>query len=188
MRLGPLSRFAAAVLAAVVAVTAVERVAWALVQTQRAGVVSIGDANVDGRQMTVNSDGSINVGGTSGTTLTQILAAIIAATLTPPIAVTASVSVTPTNCSGSITTGGTAQQLFAASATRHFYQIQNDDITRVENLGISEVTATPVVGAAGTWTLSSLTGSYTSPLHYVPNTAIFIVGATTGHTFTCVTW
>ena len=95
----------------------------------------------------------------------------------------------PVNCSGQITTGGVAQKL-ALPAGVHFYQLQN---LALDLLGFSEFTATPAIGTNGTWTLNGSTssvagGSYTSPPHYVPNTAVYVIAATTGDGFTCVAW
>ena len=91
------------------------------------------------------------------------------------------------NCSGTITSGGTAQLLLAANGARQFYQIQN---LATEAIAFSEFTTTPAVLTNGSWTLSAGSataagGSYTSPPGYVPTSAIYIIGTTTGDKFTC---
>jgi hypothetical protein len=93
-----------------------------------------------------------------------------------------------TNCSGSITTGGVAQQIVMTSTIavpRHGYQIQN---VSGDSMCFSELTTTPVCGTAGTWTLVATTGSYNTPANYVPGGPVFIIAATTGDKFTCVVW
>lgn len=106
------------------------------------------------------------------------------------------VNVTPTNCSGTITSGGTAQNAFAAAATIHGFTIANIDSTAGsgEVLWIS-FTTTAAASTAASYPLSApaattFTGlsSFTSPLGFGMNTALSIVGATTGHKFSCVTW
>jgi len=99
-----------------------------------------------------------------------------------------------TNCSGTITTGGTAQKIitFSSTAPIHFIQIQNQSI---DLMAFSEalMTTTPAVSTNNAWTLnpSSATtagGSYTSPTNYVPTSDVWINAATTGDKFTCVWW
>src|ERR1700722_7734918 len=103
------------------------------------------------------------------------------------------VNVTPTNCSGTITTGGTAQNAFAATATIHGFTIANIDSTAGsgEPLWIS-FTTTAAPSTAGSYPLSApaattFTGlsSYSSPLGFGMNTALSVIGATTGHKFSC---
>jgi len=98
----------------------------------------------------------------------------------------------PTNCSGTIASGGTAQLLLAANPSRSFYQIQNRS---ADMLAFSERSATPTVALNGVGfvltpqaTTATAGGTYTSPAGYVPSTAIFIVGATTGDAFECTAW
>lgn len=91
---------------------------------------------------------------------------------------------TATNCSGSIAVTSTAQQLFA-SGVHHGFQIQN---LSTDVLGFSEFTTTPVVGAAGTWSIAISGGSYNTPVTYGSGNAVFIVGATLGDKFTCAVW
>jgi hypothetical protein len=93
-----------------------------------------------------------------------------------------------TNCSGTITTGGTAQVLLPRDSlnNRHGVQIQN---LSTGSLGISEFTAAPGIGAAGTWTIAAAaTFTYNPFTFYVPRNAISIIGATTAQAFACVEW
>ena len=99
------------------------------------------------------------------------------------------------NCSGTITTGGTAQLLVQSNGAAfprvlHGYQIQN---LSTDALAFSEFTTTPATMTNGSWTLNAATastagGSYNSPAGYSPSTPIFIIGATTGDKFTCSAW
>lgn len=126
----------------------------------------------------------------------QNIAASVPAGTNPIGTVTGNVNVTPTNCSGTITSGGTAQNAFAAAATIHGFTIANMDSTAGsgEPLWIS-FTTTAAASTAASYPLSApaattFTGlsSFTSPLGLGMNTALSIVGATTGHKFSCVTW
>lgn len=95
----------------------------------------------------------------------------------------------PTNCSGTISAGGTAQSLTLPRAL-HGYQIQNES---ADEIAFSELTKTPAINTQGSWSLapqSSATPgqSYNSPGGYAPSGPIFIIGATTGDGFTCVAW
>jgi hypothetical protein len=110
--------------------------------------------------------------------------------------VTGNVNVTPTNCSGTITTGGTAQNAFAATATIHGFTIANIDASAGsgEPLWISfTTTAAPSTAASyplsapATTTFTGLS-SYSSPLGFGINTALSVIGATTGHKFSCTYW
>lgn len=107
-------------------------------------------------------------------------------------AVSSAVNVAPTDCSGSITTGGTAQNAFTASATRHGFTIVNFDTT--EPLWVS-FTGTAVANTVGSYPIAAATattfagaGSFTSPLGFGMSTALSVVAATTGHKWSCTTW
>jgi hypothetical protein len=93
----------------------------------------------------------------------------------------------PTSCSGTITSGGTAQSIIAAG-TVHGFQLQN---LSTDPLAFSWTTTTPVV--LTNWTLNAGTattagGSYNSPLGLGITTAVYIIGATTGDKFSCAWW
>ena len=99
-------------------------------------------------------------------------------------------NVTPTDCSGTLTLGGTAQNAHAANAAVRGMQIQNLDTTEV--LWIS-VTTTAAASTAQSYALSAATsttqgGSYNTPLGFGYNTALSVVAATTGHKWSCTRW
>ena len=99
---------------------------------------------------------------------------------------------TPTDCSGTITTGGTAQNAFTAGSTKHGFTIVNLDTT--EPLWIS-FTTTAAANTAGSYPLQAPTastfaspGSFTAPVGFGINTALSVIAATTGHKFSCTWW
>lgn len=101
------------------------------------------------------------------------------------------VNVTPTDCSSTIASGGTAQNAITASATIHGYEIVNIDTT-AECLNISK-TGTAAANTAGSACLAPATstttgGSYNTPLGAGFNTNLSVIAATTGHKFTCTRW
>ena len=101
-------------------------------------------------------------------------------------------NVTPTDCSGTIATGGTAQNAFTAGATKHGFTILNIDTTEV--LWIS-FTGTAAASGTGSYPLQAATastfaspGSFTTPTGMGLNTALSVVAATSTHKFTCTWW
>jgi len=91
--------------------------------------------------------------------------------------VSASVSASPVDRSGTITAGGTAQVLMAANSSRSGIEFFNNS---VGSLWLNVVgTAT-----AGGGSIEVRSGGYWSP-PVVPVTAISVIGATTGQAFTC---
>lgn len=80
----------------------------------------------------VNEDGSLSGGGSGGATASEIGAAV---NTLPAL----------TNRSGTVTTGGTAQQIMAANASRTWGSFTNLDVAS----GWISETGTAVVGAAG---------------------------------------
>jgi hypothetical protein len=106
--------------------------------------------------------------------------------------VTGAVNVTATDCSGTITSGGTAQNAFAAQTTLHGFTIANIDTT--EPLWIS-FTTTAAASGAGSYPLPAATattfagfGSFTAPPGFGLNHALSVIAATTSHKFTCTWW
>jgi hypothetical protein len=98
-------------------------------------------------------------------------------------------NVTPTDCSGTITSGGTAQNAFTATAGKHGFTIVN---LSADPMWIS-FTGTAVIGtqasyllAAGSATVQG--GSFTSPLGFGMNTALSVIAATTADKFSCTFW
>lgn len=101
-------------------------------------------------------------------------------------------NVTATDCSGTIGTGGTAQNAFSAQTTLHGFTIVNIDTT--EPLWIS-FTTTAAASGAGSYPLQAATattfasaGSFTSPMGFGLNHALSVIATTTGHKFTCTWW
>jgi hypothetical protein len=105
------------------------------------------------------------------------------------------VNVTMNDCSGTIGTGGTAQNAISAQTTLHGFTIANVDSSAGsgENLWIS-FTGTATASTNGSYPLippASTTqggGSFTTPLGMGTSHAVSIVGATTGHKFSCTWW
>jgi hypothetical protein len=82
---------------------------------------------------------------------------------------------TPTDRSGTITTGGVAQVLAAANASRVYLFVQN---TSAGTLYLS------FTGTASASTLQLAPGaSYENPAHFCPTGAVSIYGATTAQAF-----
>jgi hypothetical protein len=112
------------------------------------------------------------------------LAAFLLAT--PALAI----NLTPVDCSGTITSGGTAQSAFTAATGRAGFQIANLDTTEVMWISF---TGTAVAGAVGSYPLAPATAttfaglsSYYSSIGY--STALSVIAATTGHKFSCSRW
>jgi hypothetical protein len=97
---------------------------------------------------------------------------------------------TTTDCSGTITTGGTAQTLLATSSTRRGFVIMN---LSTDKLCFS-FAGTAVCDGAGSYSLNpaitgatgAAGGSFVAP--YGMFNAVSIVGATTGDKFSCTAW
>lgn len=105
---------------------------------------------------------------------------------------TGPMNVTPNDCSGSVTTGGTAQNALAATATVHGLTIMNIDTT--EPLWIS-FTTTAAASTAGSFPLQAAAattfatpGSFTTPNGFGTNHALSVIAATTGHKWSCTYW
>lgn len=102
------------------------------------------------------------------------------------------VNVTPTNCGGTITTGGTAQNAHTAQSTLRGMTIANLDTSEVMWISFTSTAASadtqsyPLAPATAT-TFAGLS-SYSTPLGYGYNTALSVIAATTGHKFACTRW
>lgn len=100
------------------------------------------------------------------------------------------------DCGGSITTGGTAQQLFKASQIRNGFWVEvgaNDSNTDPIYFADGPTTKTPGAGVAGSASLAPSTssapgGSFLSPINYPIGVDYYINGATTGDRFKCRVW
>lgn len=84
---------------------------------------------------------------------------------------------TPVDGSGTITTGGTSQTVFAANGSRRYLEIQNiSDTTMYINFG-----AVAVVDSNSFKILAG--GEYINVSNWVPQTSVTIICATTGKKF-----
>ncbi len=131
--------------------------------------------------------------GTAGTAATGVVTVQGITSMTPVQTTTqGAVNITLTDCSGTIATGGVAQNTFTASATRHGFTIANIDTNEVlwisfTGTAAASGTGSYPLGPADTTTFSSL-ASFTSPPGMGINTALSVIGATTAHKFTCTVW
>lgn len=92
-----------------------------------------------------------------------------------------SVLPTGTNRSGAITTGGTAQTLAAANATRIGLEIQNIDAT--EDMWLNEIGGAAALNTAGSYKIGA-----GSSARVRTNQAVSVIAATTGHKWTATEW
>lgn len=102
----------------------------------------------------------------------------------------------PTDCSGTIASGGTAQAIITANAAIHGFRIENIDNTSGsgEPLWIS-LTATAVAATNGSIPLQApvattyaAPGIYETPLGFGSSHAVSGIATTTGHKYTCFYW
>ncbi len=109
---------------------------------------------------------------------------------TPALAQTQVRNYTPTDCSGTITTGGTAQTIIPANTGVAGFMITNIDTAEPMWFRINGTAAGGTQGSyplqAATATTFASPGSFYSAFGY--NTAITVVAATTGHKFSCTRW
>jgi hypothetical protein len=106
---------------------------------------------------------------------------LVDATNPVPVALLAS-RVTYTDKSGTVTSGGAAQTLAAANASRRGFWIQNQSTGDlwISSVGTAAATQPSLKIAPGYL--------YECPAHGVPVTAISIYGATTGQAFAAREW
>lgn len=102
------------------------------------------------------------------------------------------VNVTPTDCSGTVTTGGTAQNAFTSGATKRGFTIMNFDTTEPMWISFTTTAAANTIASypipAATATTFAGAGSFTSPPGMGINTALSVIAATTGHKWSCTWW
>jgi hypothetical protein len=84
-----------------------------------------------------------------------------------------------------ITTGGTAQNIFAGLVPTNGFAIYNPDSTN--DLWISD-SATALTNGLGSIRVASNGGWYETPVGYKPNHSVSIVGAVTGQKITARSW
>ena len=118
--------------------------------------------------------------------------AVLSNTNPLPTTTQGAVNITLADCSGTITSGGVAQNAFTAAATRHGFTIANIDTSEVLWISFTTTAAASGTGSyplgpADTTTFSSL-ASFTSPPGMGINTALSVIAATTSHKFTCTVW
>jgi hypothetical protein len=87
--------------------------------------------------------------------------------------------------SGTITTGGTAQNLFTGATPTNGYAVYNPDPTN--DLWINEGAAA-LANGSGSIRVSANGGAYETPPGYKPFHAVSIVGAVTAQKFTARQW
>jgi hypothetical protein len=87
--------------------------------------------------------------------------------------------------STSITTGGTAQNLFSGATPTNGFEVCNPDASN--DLWISDTT-TAVANGQGSIRVAANGGSYTTPPGYRPIGAVSVVGASTGQKITARRW
>lgn len=98
-------------------------------------------------------------------------------------------NVTPFDCSGTITAGGTAQNI-ASSRTLRGLVIMNIDTTEGMWINFNATAAADTAGSyfLGPGSATAAGGSFSAPLGFGYNTNLSIIAATTGHKFTCTRW
>lgn len=91
------------------------------------------------------------------------------------------------DCSGSVTVGGTSQQVLAANVNRHYLFIENPS-TAVSGVAAESLFANNDSAATLTGTSDELTNlgtkSYSFP-GFVPTGTVNVNATTTGHKFVC---
>lgn len=147
-------------------------------------VAADGSSNIAAAHVTVDSAGAEKgiTGNPVAVADASVVAAIVAAALTPPLPVT---GITGSDGSGTITAGGTAQNLFAGATPTNGFEVINPDAS--EDLWVS-LSTTAAPNASGSIRVAANGGAYSTPLGMKPWHAISIVGATTGHKFTAAKW
>lgn len=101
-------------------------------------------------------------------------------------------NVTPTDCSGTIASGGAAQNAFTAASTRRGFVIANIDTSEVLWFSLTTTAAASGTGSyplapATATTFASLSSYFAGP-GSPNNTALSVIGATTSHKFSCTVW
>lgn len=87
--------------------------------------------------------------------------------------------------SGTITTGGTAQNLFSGLTPQNGFAVYNPDATN--DLWVSDST-TAAANNTGSIRIPSNGGFYETPVTYGPISTVSLVGAVTGQKFTAKAW
>jgi len=152
------------------------------------GAVTIADGADVAQGATADAAATAGSTGTLSAKL-RLMTTQLASVITNTSAVSSAVNVTPTNCSGTIAAGGTAQNAFTAGATKHGFTIMN---LSTEDMWVS-FTTTAAADTVASYLLNPSStgvagGSYSTPSGFGMNTALSVVGATTGNKFSCTWW
>ncbi len=91
----------------------------------------------------------------------------------------------PRDGSTTITSGGTAQNLFGGRTPKNGFEICNPDPTN--DLWVSDST-TAAANGTGSYRVVAGGGTYTTPYYYKPVGPVSIVGAVTGQKVTARFW
>ncbi len=110
-----------------------------------------------------------------------------------PFNVAPATNLTPTDCSGTLTTGGTAQAAFGSTTTKHGFDICNiDAVTNGGEPLWFSTTTTALAAAASSYPLTAPQSTAVTGMGCYRgvgiNTALSVVAATTGHKFSCTWW
>jgi len=157
------------------------------------GVGSAGSAT--GGILTVQGVASMTPVQVSQATASSLNATVVG-TGTFAVQAAGAANVTPTDCSTTISSGGTAQNIISASSTLHGFTIANIDTTSGsgEPVWIS-FTTTAAASTTQSYPLAAPTAStfanlssFTTPLGFGINHAVSVIAATTGHKISCTQW
>lgn len=105
-------------------------------------------------------------------------------------------NVTPTDCSVSVTTGGTAQNIITAGSSLHGFCLGNIDASSGSGEPVwMSLTGTATAGATASFPLSAPTAttyanmsSFCTPPGFGTNANVSVLAATTGHKISCTKW
>jgi hypothetical protein len=150
------------------------------------------DANSAINEAQINGVTPLMGNGVTGTGSQRVTIASDNTAFSVNAATQGAVNITLTDCSGTISSGGAAQNAFTANAGRHGFTIANIDTT--EPLWISFTTTAAAsgtgsypLGQADATAFTNLT-SFTSPPGMGINTALSVIAATTSHKYSCTVW
>ena len=144
---------------------------------------------------TVNSNNSALIDANTSSQIHSDLTASIPAGSNPIGSIVGSPNITAYDCSGTISSGGTAQNAFGAISTLHGFTIKNID----SSAGSGELlwfsfTTTAAANSTQSYELlppSGTTqdgGSYTTPLGFGFNGNLSVIAATSTHKYSCTYW
>lgn len=97
-----------------------------------------------------------------------------------------STNTTMTDCGGTVTTGGTAQNAFGAASTRHGFILRNLSTTTLLYWSLTTAASTSATTSAPLY--AATTGSESYYQGFGPSTALSVIASDTSHPFFCMTW